>query len=241
MKCPKCGREFFEGKFCPDCGTPLNSDYVFRNHSEASTSHMEEIKKCNDCGHVLKENDKFCPNCGANTHLNSGNSKKIKINGGNIAGSKGRGNTFKSTPNSRKSSGGVVNGFNNSSTVKKLLTVLVACCVGLIVLALIGSLVSPDSNTSTYEDSRYDSGDNDKFKFNHEDRYGSDSSSSSSSSKSSSSASENAYLNDIQTDESTDEYKDAYWDGYYGYAGVGDDDDDYYWDAYYDGYYDARS
>lgn len=258
MKCPKCGREFFEGKFCPDCGTLVNSDYVRQEKSDSSFS-GKEIKKCMDCGHVLKVNDKFCPNCGANYHLNKGNSKKVKSNIENISTSKSSGNqskstadsnssasasgrtSFKSTANSGKSSGGFADAFNNSSFVKKLLTAIAVCCIGLMVLSLIGSFLSPDSNTSTYDSSNYDSGDNDKFKFDHENRYGSDSSSSSSSSSSSNSAAENAYLNDIQTDESTDEYKDAYWDGYYGYAGVGDDDDDYYWDAYYDGYYDARS
>ena len=69
MKCPECGREFFEGRFCPDCGTLVNSDYVRQNQSNSS-SISEEIKKCRDCGHALKETDKFCPNCGANSHLN---------------------------------------------------------------------------------------------------------------------------------------------------------------------------
>ena len=53
MKCPECGREFFEGKFCPDCGTLANSDYVRQNQSNSS-SICEEIKKCRDCGHALK-------------------------------------------------------------------------------------------------------------------------------------------------------------------------------------------
>ena len=44
MKCPECGREFFEGKFCPDCGTLVNSDYVRQNQSNSS-SISEEIKR----------------------------------------------------------------------------------------------------------------------------------------------------------------------------------------------------
>ena len=282
MKCPECGREFFEGKFCPDCGTLVNSDYVRQNQSNSS-SISEEIKKCRDCGHALKETDKFCPNCGANSHLNKEDSRKIKINWGNISNSKGGANSSKSkvgsnsskstvnegsskstmnagsskstmntgfstsadNKNQGKSSLGFKDTFNNSSTVKKFFILLAVCCVGIMVLSAIGSFLFPDSNTSTYSDSDYSSGENDKFKFDHENRYGSDSSSSSSSSSrsssSSSSASSDTYRNDLQTDESTDEYKDAYWDGYYGYTGVGDEDDDYYWDAYWDGYFDARS
>ena len=95
MKCPECGREFFEGRFCPDCGTLVNSDYVRQNQSNSS-SISEEIKKCRDCGHALKETDKFCPNCGANSHLKDGDSKKIKINLGNISNSKGGTNSSKS-------------------------------------------------------------------------------------------------------------------------------------------------
>ena len=60
MICPECGREFFEGRFCPDCGALVNSDYVPPNQSDSSSS-SEEIKKCRDCGHALKETDKFCP------------------------------------------------------------------------------------------------------------------------------------------------------------------------------------
>ena len=245
MKCPNCGREFLQGKYCPDCGTLVHSGPVNQGHSYSS-SKDEEIKKCSDCGSSLKENDKFCPNCGANVNLNkgdSGASKKIKINWDNISNPEGSRNRSKSKTGST-SFKSTESGSSKSTTLKKFLTIVVVCCIGLMIVSLIGSFLSPDSNTSTYDNGNYNSSDNDKFKFTHENRYGSDSSSSGSSSSSSSSShssSDNSYLNDIKTDESTDEYKDAYWDGYYGYAGVGAEDDDYYWDAYYDGYYDARS
>ncbi len=45
-KCAKCGTEF-EGNFCPECGTPSQAP-----------------KKCPKCGAELKENIKFCNNCG---------------------------------------------------------------------------------------------------------------------------------------------------------------------------------
>ncbi len=45
-KCSKCGAEF-EGNFCPECGTPSQAPKV-----------------CPKCGAQLKENVKFCPNCG---------------------------------------------------------------------------------------------------------------------------------------------------------------------------------
>ena len=45
-KCAKCGTEF-EGNFCPECGTPSQAP-----------------QKCPKCGAELKENIKFCNNCG---------------------------------------------------------------------------------------------------------------------------------------------------------------------------------
>ena len=45
-KCSKCGAEF-EGNFCPECGTPSQAPKV-----------------CPKCGAQLKENVKFCNNCG---------------------------------------------------------------------------------------------------------------------------------------------------------------------------------
>ena len=114
MKCPECGREFFEGKFCPDCGTLANSDYVRQNQSNSS-SICEEIKKCRDCGHALKETDKFCPNCGANSHLNKEDSRKIKINWGNISNSKGGANSSKSKKGSNSSRSTVTAGSSKST------------------------------------------------------------------------------------------------------------------------------
>ena len=114
MKCPECGREFFEGRFCPDCGTLVNSDYIHQNQSNSS-SISEEIKKCRDCGHALKETDKFCPNCGANSHLNDGDSKKIKINWDNISNSKGGTNSSKSKKGSNSSRSTVTAGSSKST------------------------------------------------------------------------------------------------------------------------------
>ena len=51
MKCPNCGFES-EGRFCPECGTPLAEMTV-------STE-----KVCPECGELT--DSKFCPNCGHN-------------------------------------------------------------------------------------------------------------------------------------------------------------------------------
>jgi hypothetical protein len=60
MKCQNCGNEF-EGKFCPDCGTPAPTNMK---------------KFCSNCGAEMNGN--FCSNCGASSNnsnpRNSGNS-----------------------------------------------------------------------------------------------------------------------------------------------------------------------
>mgnify|MGYP004656557081 CR=1 FL=1 len=51
-KCSNCGREF-EGRFCPDCGTPA-------------------YKTCPDCGKRLDNDTVFCPDCGYRFAIKNG-------------------------------------------------------------------------------------------------------------------------------------------------------------------------
>ena len=44
MKCKKCGKEF-EGKFCPNCGTPADSDDVKQVQNEPSSSKSQKKPK----------------------------------------------------------------------------------------------------------------------------------------------------------------------------------------------------
>lgn len=49
--CPKCNEKFDSGKFCKFCGSALQDE-------------LQEIH-CTSCGAILKDNAKFCPECGA--------------------------------------------------------------------------------------------------------------------------------------------------------------------------------
>jgi rRNA maturation endonuclease Nob1 len=45
MKCTNCGYEFEKGNFCPECGT-------------------KKVEVCQNCGHEIANNSKFCAGCG---------------------------------------------------------------------------------------------------------------------------------------------------------------------------------
>ncbi|HAC31309.1 MAG TPA: hypothetical protein DCF70_01620 [Treponema sp.] len=49
--CPKCNEKFDSGKFCKFCGSALQDE-------------LQEIH-CTSCGAILKDDAKFCPECGA--------------------------------------------------------------------------------------------------------------------------------------------------------------------------------
>ncbi|HAC31310.1 MAG TPA: hypothetical protein DCF70_01625 [Treponema sp.] len=49
--CPKCNEKFDSGKFCKFCGSALQDE-------------LQEIH-CRSCGAILKDDAKFCPDCGA--------------------------------------------------------------------------------------------------------------------------------------------------------------------------------
>lgn len=59
MKCKKCGAEFKEGMFCPECGEKYVEDTTPK-------------KKCKKCGAEFTEGN-FCPECG--TEYTEGNTK----------------------------------------------------------------------------------------------------------------------------------------------------------------------
>ena len=62
-KCSNCGNEF-EGKFCPECGTPL-----------------EEEKTCPSCGTKLASTAKFCNECGYSFSGKKPKQQKPETNG----------------------------------------------------------------------------------------------------------------------------------------------------------------
>lgn len=116
---------------------------------------------CHNCGIEVEEDAKFCPKCG------------IKLNE-----SKKTENVFNSPDDGIKSKGvlSFLDDWNEWDTSKKIGSIILACCIGLIIMGAIGSIVSPDVNTS--------SSDYDTYPSDYEQRYDSYSSSSSSSSSS---------------------------------------------------------
>ena len=195
MKCSNCGSEFDDGlNFCPHCGTSAH------------------VITCPQCGEKYNNVGVYCPNCGyklkedSNEHVNQvekveRGSDSIKggfgssdsnFNGG--SNSNRQGSTFNGRSNSRRSSSGIR---INPNVLKDhpWATGIACCCIGLLILSLIGGVLSPDTNTSDYSD--YNSNYFDDYSSNLSDDLGSSYNSSSSydddSSYSSDSSSDHTY------------------------------------------------
>ena len=120
---------------------------------------------CEKCGAKVPEGIKFCPQCGQKVS----NVKKAKTA------------VLSSNSNSIDS---ISDRWNSFTTGKKIVSIIVVCCIGLFIIGLIGSALSPDANTSS---SSYDSDSYDDSSSSY-DSYVSDSTNSGSSSSSSSSS-----------------------------------------------------
>jgi len=84
-------------------------------------------KKCPECGNENPDNSSFCKNCGADLKGVSATPK----------------------PAAKPSKGGPTGWWSEQSSLVKALSVIGICCVGLIIVAGIGGLLLPDSNTNT--------------------------------------------------------------------------------------------
>ena len=115
---------------------------------------------CENCGTKVPDGIKFCPKCGNRIQEVS---------------------TIKRSKRA-SSADSLKNNWDNWSGGKKIIAIIVACCIGIFILGLIGSALSPDVNTGS---SSYDSDLNDYSSSSSYDSYVSDSSSSSSSSSTS--------------------------------------------------------
>ncbi|OWT33381.1 hypothetical protein BGI41_02760 [Methanobrevibacter sp. 87.7] len=64
VKCPNCGKEITNGKFCGNCGTPIPEASI--NSINDNLSNNENNSEfCGNCGAKLKPGAKFCPSCGS--------------------------------------------------------------------------------------------------------------------------------------------------------------------------------
>lgn len=91
---------------------------------------------CPNCGTEVKDDAKFCPNCGS--ILNESEQTENKIN---------------SSTNIKTKSNGILsflNDWKEWSTGKKIGSMILACCIGLIIIGAIGGILFPDLNTSEH-------------------------------------------------------------------------------------------
>ena len=177
MKCSNCGEEISDGiKFCPNCGENLEK------MRDSDSGENLENPKCPDCGHEISDAVTFCPNCGCNLKVSakgSGDPDDSEVNASQKEddgiiiltnansesnSSQNNGSKFNSTQNNsaknqKKSLSDIPEDFKNASTGKKILAVLLCCCVGLAIFGAIGGLIFPDLNTDDSYDDSYDYGD----------------------------------------------------------------------------------
>ena len=106
---------------------------------------------CGNCGAEVADDARFCPECGLKLNENKKTENKS--------------NTPVTIGNKSKSKGvlSFLDDWNEWSTGKKIGSLIVACCIGLMVLGLLGSILSPDLNTSTDSSSYSSNNDNDGY------------------------------------------------------------------------------
>ena len=90
---------------------------------------------CPECGTKVEEDAKFCPKCGFN--LNKSEQNNTSNSAINI------GNKSKGIPS-------FLDDWNEWSTGKKIGSIILVCCVGLIIIGAIGGILFPDLNTSEH-------------------------------------------------------------------------------------------
>ena len=91
---------------------------------------------CTYCGAEVEEDAKFCPSCGSN-----------------LNGSEKTENSFNDSSNNENKSKGIfsfLDNWNEWGAGKKVGSVLLAGCIGLIIVGAIGGILFPDLNTSEH-------------------------------------------------------------------------------------------
>jgi len=91
---------------------------------------------CPECGTEIKEDGKFCPKCG----LNLNESEKTE-------------NTSNNSTNIKTKSKGLLSfldDWNDWGTGKKIGSIILVCCIGLIIIGAIGGILFPDLTTSEH-------------------------------------------------------------------------------------------
>lgn len=90
---------------------------------------------CPECGAEVKDNAKFCPKCGANVN----ESEQV--------------NSVNNSVDVKNESKGILSfldDWKEWSTGKKVISIILVCCIGLIIIGAIGGFLFPDLNTSEH-------------------------------------------------------------------------------------------
>lgn len=120
---------------------------------------------CEKCGAEVPDGVKFCPKCGHDLSAVS----------------------ITKQPASSSTADSIKYTWNSWGTGKKVIAIIVACCIGLFIMGSIMSILSPDANTSSssYDSSSVDDAESQQIKEDMKFKYSDNDDSSSSSSSSS--------------------------------------------------------
>ena len=126
---------------CPNCGTDNNDEVNFCKECGFEINPNDTIR-CSNCGNENEKNINFCIECGS------------PLNGAVVSET----GDFKKSQ--KKSSSNFKDTLGIFYQEHKVVSILILCCIGLIIIGSIVSILTPDVNTVTtdtnYEDSLSD-------------------------------------------------------------------------------------
>lgn len=122
---------------CPNCGTDNNDDVNFCKECGTEISHHDTVR-CPKCGKENEKNTNFCIDCGSPLSEAVSETEDLK-------------------KSQKKSFSNFKDTLGIFYQEHKVVSILMLCCIGLLVIGSIVSILTPDVNTVTtdtnYEDS----------------------------------------------------------------------------------------
>ena len=110
---------------------------------------------CPNCGSEVMEDAKFCPNCGLEIKLTpngekrdvSSNERKSTISSEDVGKA-----VSSASAELKKGAIDFKNEWSTWSTRKKFLSVIACCCIGWILISVLGGVVTPDKNAELFDE-----------------------------------------------------------------------------------------